>query len=334
MRLIAFIPSAVSDLGRRFLNLVDSRPPWTDVYGLARTLMAGSTLITLLINPMHVLFRPVAGIPGEVGCLDFAGHVSLFCIVPSHEMWIARAVAIVILALAASGWRPRWTAVPHWWVSFSVWSSAHIGDGGDQVAAVLTLLMLPLALTDARTWHWKPVIVAQSGPHPLSRVIGFSSLGMMKLQVAIIYFHAAFGKLGVPEWVDGTAMYYWFRDGYMGLPGYLLPLANPLLFSPTVAFLTWSALVLELTLGACLFAPWSIRRIVLPIALLFHASIAWFLGITSFSIIMIGALLIYLTNSGDSLAQVFGRFRSTRADGRRTTPVTQPTPALRKQAAV
>jgi len=54
-----------------------------------------------------------------------------------------RWVSILVLLVAASGWRPRYTAIPMWWVLFGNQASLTVVDGGDQISAVLALLLIP-----------------------------------------------------------------------------------------------------------------------------------------------------------------------------------------------
>src|SRR5437867_307525 len=123
--------------------------PWTSAYGLARTVLALGTAGTLAANAPSTLFRPALGLPPAPYCTG-PTQISLFCLLPSEQLWLARSLALAILFVVASGWRPRITAIPHWWVAFSLQVSATVLDGGDQVTAILTLLVLPVALTDPR----------------------------------------------------------------------------------------------------------------------------------------------------------------------------------------
>src|SRR5690606_15652572 len=125
-------------------------PPWTNVYGLARSLLALATAGTLLASSSTTLFD------AKLGAHTCEGMSSLgwFCLVPRDRMALGQGVAIVILLVVASGWRPRLTALPHWWITFSFQVSTTVPDGGDQIASVITLLLLPIALCDRRRWHW------------------------------------------------------------------------------------------------------------------------------------------------------------------------------------
>src|SRR6202048_3251395 len=128
--------------------------PWTNVYGVARSLLALATAGTLAFSATGSLFRPAAGLPLAPYC-NGPGRISVFCLVPYDRLWLRRGLAVAILLVVPAGCRPGSPALFHWWVSFSFAVSAPIPDGGDQATAVLTLLMLPVALTDPRRWHWQ-----------------------------------------------------------------------------------------------------------------------------------------------------------------------------------
>lgn len=66
--------------------------------------------------------------------------------VPNDYMYlnIIKWLAIVLLIIIASGWRPRFTGIIHWWICYSLQNSALTLDGGEQVSAVITLLLILL----------------------------------------------------------------------------------------------------------------------------------------------------------------------------------------------
>jgi len=286
----------IDRLGQRWMTMLGEWLPWTNVYGLARSLIALGTLLTLLFNSTDVLFREVTGSSGRITCVGGMGW-SLFCQVPLAQLEVARWCCVLALLSVISGYRPRWTGLLHWYVSFSLFSTARLGDGGDQVAAVLSLFLIPIALSDPRRWVWQPPVTLNgrtSWLRWLGAVAVVSVWLAMMLQLAVIYFHAGTGKMQVPEWANGTAMYYWLNSPYMGLPEPLRSWAQPLLTSPLVALLTWSVMVLEVTLFASLFMNRNWRRPLLVVALFFHIGIAVFMGITSFSVTMLGAVVLLL----------------------------------------
>jgi len=263
--------------------------PWTNVYGLARSMLAFATLLTLLANPAQQLFHPL--IVDDPGILDrhAIDGLSLFLLGREH-LGLAKLVAVIVLLLVISGWRPRLTALPHWWVSYSFAASASVFDGGDVVAATLTLLLLPVAFTDRRRWHWRRV---GDGNLPAS-VAAQTGLLLIRFQVSVIYLFAAVLKLRSEEWANGTALYYWWTHPKFGAWGPLRWLTD--LVGPTrlVVPMTWGVLVLELCLAFALLAPVRLRSWLLPVAVLFHVGIALLHGLPSFALTMIAALVLYL----------------------------------------
>ena len=113
----------------------------------------------------------------------------------------------------------------------------------------------------------------------------------------MIYFHAFTAKLFVPEWLNGTATYYWFTHQIFGVPEYLRVTIAHLLSIPFVGIcITWGGIFIELILFAWLFMSrnsWN-WKIILFIGILFHLLIALIHGLVSFSLVMIAALILYL----------------------------------------
>jgi antimicrobial peptide system SdpB family protein len=264
---------------------------WTNVYGLSRSVLAITTLLTLVVNPVNSLVRPVAGLPEPVTC-NGINQLSLFCFFPYSGLESTRWIAILILFIVAIGWRPKFTAIPHWWINFSLQSSARVIDGGEQIAAILCLFIVPIALFDQRRWHWSNSHIRISRSIPV--LIAISSLIAIRFQVSFIYFHSAIAKFSVPEWTDGTAIYYWFMDPYMGIADYLKPFMIPILKSDWITIICWGAMLLEILLSAALFMPKKFWRYFLILGIVFHVCIGFIFGIQSFAAYMISALILYL----------------------------------------
>lgn len=261
-----------------------------DSLGLARSLLALSTGATLLVHSSAELFFPAGVRTNTVGGTAlWAQQLSFFSLAPQAYLEPLRWLSIGCLALIASGWRPRLTAVPHWWISFSFYVAAFPVEGGDQIAAVISLLLLPICLTDRRRWHW------QRASKQDASSLAYSAWLVIRLQVAGIYLHAAVGKLRVEEWANGTAMYYWFDHPAFGAPSWLAGLTSAAAANPWfVTLLTWGAILLEFTLAGALFAARRWWPYFLGPAVLFHAAIGLVHGLVTFGIAMAGAALLYL----------------------------------------
>jgi antimicrobial peptide system SdpB family protein len=270
--------------------------PWTNVYGTARTVLALGLLWTLTADGIDILFQP-SGFRATHEISPYY-RLSLFHLLAGSpaQLELARWISVAALGLVASGWRPRLTAPLHWWIAFSFAVSTTVAEGGDQIHAILALLILPIALTDSRRSHW-----SEWSPDPLrtashvKEVIASSAMTMIRLQVAVIYFHAAVAKLAVGEWENGTAVYYWFTHPVYGMTGWVRTLALPVLEHPVgVVVLTWGVVLLEVVLAAALVMAPRHRAPLLVLGLVFHAGIVVAHGLFSFFFAMAGALILYL----------------------------------------
>ncbi len=272
--------------------------PWTNVYGLARSIIAIGTLLTFLANDVHSLFIPLVGVPTPPVCNGIASF-SFFCLFPDGYLILSKWIAIIILAIVASGWRPRITGILHWWISFSFIVSATLIDGGDQIAAVITLLLIPITLTDDRKWHWADRNTKTKGKfiytEGIKKIIAYVFRILLRIQVALIYLQAFTAKLDVVEWVNGTSLYYWLNDPMFGPPDFIYQLLEPFLLSSTLLpLMTWGVLLIELLLFAALFMPRKWWTPMLKIGLLFHFMIVILFGLVSFFCTMAGGLILYL----------------------------------------
>ncbi|MFJ2824826.1 sporulation-delaying protein SdpB family protein [Streptomyces toxytricini] len=279
--------------------------PWTNVYGLARTLVALGTAGTLAASSAETLFRPVATIGDYPACTSTTA-ASVFCLAPdnhTHLGWLTWACVIVLL-VTASGWRPRLTALPHAYVNYSVFSGIAIVDGGDQIALVLSVLLALPAIGDKRRWHWQPApdTEPQTRTGLMLALVGVSGLVLLRLQMVVVYFQAAVAKLPHAEWQDGTAMWYWAGNLDFGPAPWLDTLVAPVIGTPLgVALLTWVPLVIELSLAVSPLLPQRLRWWAMGAGLLFHLSIALVMGLWSFALAMAGGIVVLCLPLGSAI---------------------------------
>jgi antimicrobial peptide system SdpB family protein len=287
-----------------------ARPLHTNVVGLARTSIALGTLGTLLFSSASDIFRPAVGMPDVPHC-NGVTRAGLFCLAGANHLELARWIAAAVLIAVASGWRPRVTGVLHWYVATSFFTSGVLVDGGDQAATVLSLLLVPITLTDRRRWHWSPPPHLEDPPATPENTLGrrialfiaLTSLWAIRLQVAGIYFQAAVSKMGVTEWRDGTAVYYWFTDPAFGLAEPVRSLAMPALTnSVAVTAITWGSMLLEIFLFTGLVATRRTRAALLVLGVSFHAVITLVHGLLSFALVMWGALILFLRPADEEFA--------------------------------
>ncbi|ASW52923.1 sporulation-delaying protein SdpB family protein [Plantactinospora sp. KBS50] len=284
--------------------------PWSSSLGLGRTLLALGSALTLIATPTDVLLSGGGVIP-RAGCSGDSA-AGAFCVLPVWDGALMRWCAVAALLLVASGWRPRLTAVPHWYLSWSLLVNSAVPDGGDQLAAILTLLLIPVGLTDRRRWHWQAPAPAPSSPDHDDRtdpghagtaaLIAYAAIMLIRLQVAAVYFQSSIAKLGVAEWADGTAMYYFLQHQLFGAPPWLSPVTDIVTHSPLgVSLLTWTPLAIEFAIAVAILLRPPARRVLLVLGFAFHATIGLTMGLVSFGLAMCGALLLYLLPIGHQL---------------------------------
>jgi|JI10StandDraft_1071094.scaffolds.fasta_scaffold01687_9 antimicrobial peptide system SdpB family protein len=285
---------SVNNIYRRLESYLSTHTVWNNTYGFARSTIAFGSLITLIFNHSSILFRPHIGLLEVPSCSDI-NSFSLYCLF-SNNLELARFISIGCLVLVVIGWRPRVTGILHWYVTFSLSATATVLDGGDHIATILTFLLLPICLTDKRIWHWSQ---SQTEPNNLifliSGTVAVSASMIIRLQMCLVYLHAASAKLSVAEWQDGTATYYWFTHPTFGISNSLLPFFLPLLQNGVIiTTITWGTIILELLLFTGILATRGARKKMFYLGIAFHFSIILVHGLFSFFFSMLGGLILYL----------------------------------------
>ncbi|MEM4379995.1 MAG: hypothetical protein QXL01_04840 [Thermoplasmatales archaeon] len=276
---------------------ISAKYAWSNSYGLARTLIALATAITLIFNSRWVLFKIGPGILDVPKC-DSLG-ISLFCLL-NNNLLLAQILCIGVLLVIASGWRPKYTALFHWWISYSFSSSVSIVDGGDHIATILTTLLIPVCLTDERKWHWKkePYQMDRNGSSITIRIksiIAQLTIVAIQVQIAAIYLHAAIAKISVTDWTNGTVLYYWFNHPVFGAPLWLSALLKPIVSSSyLLTYITWGVMLFELCLFSGLFMSKKFKAYFLTCGISFHFGIFLIHGLFTFFLVMAAALILYL----------------------------------------
>jgi antimicrobial peptide system SdpB family protein len=265
----------------------DPRTRW---FGAGRTLIALAQLSIVVLTPPAALLQPVAG-QGAGPLCDGIRAVTLYCV--GGEMvsqdW-RRWIMAALLCLIASGWRPRWTSIPHAWICISLGMSISLPDGGDQVARIVGLLLIPLGLIDDRAWHWS----APTRPiKPLATGIAAAFVIAIRIQVAAIYLNSAISKFGTDAWVEGSAEYYYVRSSMFGVSGWIGDAMKEITKVPVVvASLTWGAILIEIAIAVLILGRRRWRRYAVILDLALHGFIVMTIGLWSFAAIMVGTVLI------------------------------------------
>lgn len=282
------------DLNKKIEDLSLKKFPYTNVVGLSRSIIALGTLLTLLFNPLSNIFHITIDnkiVNPLLNPISPLNNYNFFILVGFENIIFMKWIAICILLITISGYFIKITSILHWWISLSFLYFSSIIDGGDQIAAILTFVLIPLCITDPRKNHWNDIKHFSSSKN----IIGLFSIWIIRLQVAIIYFHAAIGKFNVTEWSDGTALYYWFNHSVFGMPIMLSHFINPILSSYVlISFLTYGVILFEILLFLALTSSEKYRKIILPFAVAFHLGIILFHGIFSFFFSISAGLILYL----------------------------------------
>ena len=137
----------------------------------------------------------------------------------------------------------------------------------------------------------------------ISKLIANFSFIVIRIQISVVYLHAAVSKLSIQEWLNGTVIYYWFTHNNFGVNDAILPAILPLLENNWSVFLiTWAVLVLELMLFAAILAPIKIKRVLLPLGVTFHFFTFIIHGLGTFFLAMTAALILYLSKMANPIA--------------------------------
>ncbi len=273
--------------------------PYNSSLAIARALLALSTLLTVLLTPSGTLFLRSPDNPDGVVCDALAAEWSLFCAAGGATPLTALLVVAVTVSVL-TGYFPAITAIPHWWVAWSLNVGSPIRDGGDQVAAVLSLLLIPLLLLDRRRNHWAPD--QQWGSR------SWATHGTAWAALVLVWVQAAVRTPTLPSRSSlspsGPTDRALVLDPGTELPSTSTPPSDR---RDDTEFARWRGHHQLRRHGSRTLRsrppvrPTGSRRIALPILLLFHLCIGVMFGLWSFFLSMAALLVLYLrvpTNDG------------------------------------
>ncbi|MCI0157655.1 HTTM domain-containing protein [Leifsonia shinshuensis] len=269
------------------LNSVGKLWAVSPAVGLGRSIVALAQASVLLFSDTRGFFVPVGDATFESACADYLGQISLFCTMDSQQS--ASILTILVLLAVASGVLPRYTCLLHAYVSVSFVGVLSLPDGGDLIAANITLLLIFVYLGDSRVWHWM-----QGESRSITwRGISKGAQIAVRVQVAYIYFDSATAKFAVETWAEGTQMYYVTRQEMFGASGLVGQVARDLTTHPVITLASsWGAIVIELCIAILIFVPnkFAARTAILMCTFL-HVLIIALIGLGSFGLIMIGVVI-------------------------------------------
>lgn len=281
-------------VNRALAALLDNAEQWgleDRRLAVGRSLLGAAQLSVIAFSSDRTLFLDVPDSSPVTKCAG-VGALALRCLAGTDPdvLTACRFLCIAILLAVAVGFSPRWTCIPHFYVAFSLNTSLTAPDGGENVAQLATMLLIPISLADRRVWQWSrpraPVTKRARGSSYAAHLV-------IRLQVAIIYGWAAVSKFGSPGWRHGTAIEAIFNDPSEGLPSALLVALHPLVKSPALmATATWSVIAVELAIAISMFGRRPARTYALGAVIALHLAIMLIMGLFSFGLIMIAMVTI------------------------------------------
>ncbi|MFE4948984.1 sporulation-delaying protein SdpB family protein [Leifsonia sp. NPDC056665] len=257
------------------------------IIGLGRSLLALAQATVFVFSDVRAFLVPVGGKSIQDSCGEYLGRISLFCIGPSPDG--AAVVEVIALLIVASGVLPRYTCILHAYMSVSFIGVLALPDGGDLIATSLSFLLVFVYIGDPRLWHWGRGESTSAVFRGISKGAQFA----IRVQVAFIYFQSATSKFAVDTWADGSQMYYVTREEMFGASGPLGDVARALTSVPLVTLASsWGAIAMELSIVVLIFIPKpAAAKVAITLAIALHVMIIALIGIGSFGLVMIGAVL-------------------------------------------
>lgn len=273
------------------ISIFISSSPFTPILGLVRSILAFSLLLTLAFNSTSTLFKPVSGRKDIIDCSGI-NHVTTFCILNSNDygsLMAMKVVTIILLIIIMIGYLPQVLGIIHFYIAYSVQHTMSVVDGGKQVTLMMTFWLMLISLFDNRLNHWEQA----KQKLEFNKVVGWGLIVTLKIQISYLYLNSAVTKMKNKEWLDGTAVYYYLNDNIYGLPNFFYKGFNFMLETPVIGFVTWGTLILQLIISASIFASRKTKQIIFYLALFMHEMFALFIGLISFSIVMLAVLIFY-----------------------------------------
>lgn len=265
----------------------------SNVVTLARTFFAISFLATLIFTPLYDLFpnQHITSLKSKTSILLNLNYFLWF-----ENIYVPYLISIAILIICITGFAPKYMSFLQCWVSYSIFYSALVTEGGDQINAIMSLLFIPLCYSDKRLNGWK-IKLLEDTQYQKNIVLynSFMALLFIKIQISLLYFNAGVAKIFAPEWSNGTAVYYWFYDPTFGAPNWLDFIIGGLFKNNiSVTLINWGVIFLEISLFISFFFKQNLKYIIFTFGIIFHALIIIVHGLPSFGLSMTGCLIIYL----------------------------------------
>lgn len=252
--------------------------------GLARSILALATLFVIIFNDLDAI-------------LSIEGFRFNFFTV--FNLFWAKLASILILITVIIGWKPRFTAILHFWISFSLFNRMLYPEGGDRISVIITLLLIPILLFDNRKNHWINEVSTKkelSFSEQCINIFNHFIYTTLRFQICIIYLISGISKPFLEEtWIQGTAIYYYLSSPIFGYSNWQSGIIELLLNNPyLLLMITWGTILFEVSIAFCLVASKKYYKYFLIGGITLHFLIFLVQGLSTFFLVMTGALFIYL----------------------------------------
>lgn len=229
---------------------------------------------------------------------------SLYAFTPnqSTESLMLCAGALVTLAFTI-GLCTRVSTVLFYIFTWSLFSrNPLLLDGGDNL---LYLLAFYLMFTDCgRRLSVDNALGLRRATSPFIALFHQIGVCAMVAQVALLYFTSGMYKIQGHTWQSGTAIYYVLRSNEFALDSWTHYIYNSAWLGPLLSYGTF---IFQIAFPFLIFHK-RLKWLVIPIAISFHIGIAWTMGLMSFSLNMLAAEALFLTD--DDYRMLFCRVRA------------------------
>lgn len=278
----------------------------TNVLYYARFFLGLSLFLTLICTPFKDLFPEfhIIKLKNNLRDLSFLNYYLWFT-----NIKIPYILTLIILMLVMLGFYPRYLSILHWWATYSTFYTMFIIEGGDQISVIITLLLSPICFLDKRRFGWTKL----PSPPLINKYLlhfSYTTFIVIQIQLCILYLNAGVSKLSVSEWLDGTAVYYWFNNNIFGAPEYIRFLLGGLFTNNlTVSVIDWSVIILEIMLFVSFFLEQKFKYILFFLAFIFHFFIFLIHGLGTFWISITGCLILFCFNPTITFGENIGNIK-------------------------
>ncbi|MDX3516196.1 HTTM domain-containing protein [Streptomyces caniscabiei] len=249
----------------------------------------------------HYLFGPDSILPWRdfTEQLEQSGTFSLYAFSDS-DAWFELTFHVgMVLALGvALGFGGRLVLAAHWVFLWSIFQRQHsLLDGGDNLAYVVIPMLLLTRCYDhfsisTGVARW----VSERIPGAIrSLSIPPHNLGVLAiaLQITLVYVTSGLYKVQGRLWQDGTALFHIMRVPEFTYPGVSnLVYENDFIVVAGTYATTLFMVYFPLGILVPALRPWTAS-----VSIVFHLSIAIFMGLTSFALTMVACDLIFLSGA-------------------------------------